>query len=44
MVKNGALSFAEVSPVFRKLCGYDDDDGEAIDGATATDNNVDGNE
>jgi hypothetical protein len=44
MVKYGALSFAEVSPAFRKLCGYDTEDGEETTGETATNNDVDGNE
>jgi len=40
-VQNGELSFAEVSPKFRKLFGYDDDEET---NETATDNDVEGNE
>ena len=41
-VKNGELSFAEVSPKFRKFCGYDDDD-NANNGDKVIDNDVEGN-
>jgi hypothetical protein len=44
-VKGGELSFAEVSPKFRKLFGYDDDEATDEETNEATiDNGVEGNE
>ena len=42
-VKDGELSFAEVSPKFRKICGYDDDESITNNDALGH-GDVDGNE